>query len=50
MTPEEKIIQAIREGLIEKHGEEFLELSEKDQNIIITDELRICFKRFRNGK
>ena len=49
MTPEEKIINLIREALIEKHGEEFLELSEKEQTLIICDELQKQFERFRNG-
>lgn len=35
MTPEEKIIYYTREALIEKHGEEFLELSLEDQNKLI---------------
>ena len=49
MTPEEKIINLIREALIEKHGEEFLELSEKEQTLIICDELQKHFERFKNG-
>lgn len=35
MTAEEKLIQAIREALIEKHGEKFINLSEEDQNELI---------------
>ena len=35
MTPQEKIIYYTREALIEKHGEEFLELSLEDQNELI---------------
>ena len=35
MTPEEKIVHYTRLALIEKHGEEFLELSLKDQNELI---------------
>lgn len=50
MTPEEKIIKAIREALIEEHGEEFLELSEREQNLLICDELQKQFKRIRNGE
>ena len=50
MTAEEKIINLIREALIEKHGEDFLELSENDQNLIICDELQKQFERFRNGE
>lgn len=50
MTPEEKIIQAIREGLIEKYSEEFLELSKEEQNNVIADELQKCFERFKNGE
>ena len=50
MTAEEKIINLIRESLIEKHGEEFLELSERDQTLIICDELQKHFERFKNGE
>ena len=35
MTPEEKIVHYTRLALIEKHGEEFLELSLEDQNELI---------------
>lgn len=35
MTAEEKLIQAIREALIEKHGEEFINLTEEEQNELI---------------
>ena len=37
MTPEEKILNLIREDLIEKHGEEFLELTEREQTLLICD-------------
>lgn len=37
MTPEEKIFYYTREALIEKHGEEFLELDERSQNALIVD-------------
>ena len=40
MTPIEKIANAIRDGLIEKYGEEFLELSEKDQHTLIWATMR----------
>lgn len=50
MTPEEKIINLIREALIEKHGEDFLDLTEKEQTLIISDEIEKCFERFRNGE
>lgn len=50
MTAEERIIQDIRDILVEKHGEEFLELTEKEQTLLICDELRKCFERFRNGE
>lgn len=49
MTPQEKIITTIRESLVEKYGEEFLALTEKEQNFIICDEIEKCFERFRNG-
>ena len=50
MTAEEKIINLIRESLIEKHGEEFLELTEREQTLLICDELQKHFERFRNGE
>lgn len=37
MTAEEKLIQAIREALIEKHGEEFINLTEEEQSELIVD-------------
>lgn len=49
MTPEEKIINLIREDLIERYKEEFLELSEREQTLLICDELQKHFERFRNG-
>jgi hypothetical protein len=45
MTPEEKILYYIREDLIEIHGIAFLQLSERDQNLIICDVLQELFKR-----
>ena len=50
MTAEEKIINLIRESLIEKYGDEFLELTEKEQTFIIADELEKYFERFKNGE
>lgn len=35
MTTEEKLIQTIREALIEKHGKEFINLTEEEQNELI---------------
>lgn len=35
MTPEEKILYYTREALIEKHGEEFLELDKDSQNELV---------------
>lgn len=40
MTPERKIYNIIRDHLIEKHGEEFLLLSEKERNLLIWDTMR----------
>lgn len=40
MTPAEKLYNAFKMGLIEKYGEEFLELSERDQDNLIIDELQ----------
>lgn len=42
MSPEEKFIDGIRNLLIEKYGEEFLTLSEEDQNELILKEIRKC--------
>lgn len=39
MTPAEKLYNALKMGLIEKYGEEFLELSEDEQNNLIVYEL-----------
>jgi hypothetical protein len=50
MTPEEKILNLIREDLIVRHGEEFLELTEREQTLLICDELEKQFKRIRNGE
>lgn len=35
MTAEEKMLQSIRNYLIEENGEEFLELTEEEQNNLI---------------
>lgn len=37
MTAQEKIVQGIRDYLIEKDGDKFLRLSEKDQQLLIID-------------
>jgi len=50
MTPQEKIIDTIRDTLIVKYGDEFLALTEKEQTLIICDEIEKCFKRFKNGE
>lgn len=50
MTPEEKLIQAIREVLIEKHGEEFLLLSEEDQNELILATMREYIDKLKTEK
>ena len=49
MTPEEKILYLIREALIERHGEEFLELTEREQTLLICDELQKSFEQIRKG-
>lgn len=49
MTPEEKIIYHIRQGLIEKHGIGFIALSERDQNLIICDTLQKLFEQHKKG-
>lgn len=43
----EKIITLIREDLIARYGEEFLELTEKEQNLIIWDELQKHFEKLK---
>ena len=50
MTAEEKIIDLIRDHLIVKHGDEFLALTEREQNLLISDEIEKSFDRFRNGE
>ena len=50
MTPEEKIFYYTREALIEKHGEEFLELDEKSQNILVVETAIEYLKREREVK
>lgn len=50
MTAEEKIIELVRDSLIVKYGDEFLALTEREQNLIISDELQKQFERFRNGE
>ena len=50
MTHEEKIIELIREALIEQYGDEFLELTEREQTLLICDELQKQFNRFKNGE
>lgn len=35
MIPGEKLYNIIKKGFVEKYGEEFLELSDKDQNNLI---------------
>lgn len=37
MSVEDKLIYHIRLALIEKHGEEYLQLSEKEQALLICD-------------
>lgn len=50
MSTEEKLIQNIRECLIEKHGEEFLLLSEEDQNELICDSVRAYIDKLKSEK
>ena len=50
MTAEEKLINAIREALIEKHGEEFLFLSEEDQNELILATMREYIDKLKAEK
>lgn len=45
MTPQEKILQLIELALIEKYGDEFLELSERDKYNIIYDALTKYFNQ-----
>lgn len=50
MTPEEKLIQNIRECLIEKYGDEFLLLSEKYQNELIYTSVRAYIDKLKAEK
>lgn len=50
MTPEEKIIYYTREMLIEKHGEEFLELDEESQNELVYGTILEYLEREREAK
>ena len=50
MTPQEKIIDTIRDVLIVKYGDEFLALTEREQTLLICDEIEKQFDRFRNGE
>lgn len=50
MKPEEKIINLIRESLIERYGEEFIELTEREQTLLICDEINKYFDRFKNER
>lgn len=45
MTPEEKILNLIELSLIEKHGEDFLELSEEDKYELIYQTTVECFEQ-----
>ena len=49
MTPQEKIYYYTREALIEKHGEDFLELDEKEQDLLIVSTAIEYLKRERGG-
>ena len=40
MSPQEKLIEVIRNGLILKHGNDFLKLSAKDQQELILQVMR----------
>ena len=50
MTAEEKIINLIRDSLIVKYGDEFLALTEREQALLISEEIRKQFERFKNGE
>lgn len=45
MTPEEKIYNAVKNVLIQKHGYNFLKLSDKDQNLLIVDEYKTFLEK-----
>lgn len=40
MTPQEKLLKVIKDGLISKHGNDFLKLSEKDQQNLTIQVMR----------
>jgi len=50
MTTEKKLIQSIREALIEKHGEEFINLIEEEQNELIVGTMMDYVKRLKAQK
>ena len=49
MTPEKKVYDKIRNGLIAQDGEKFLMLSEKDQNNIILAYWRGHIEQLKQG-
>ena len=50
MSPEEKLIQVIKDGLILKHGEEFLKLSDEDQAELIVQVMREYVDNIKSEK
>ncbi len=50
MTAEEKMLKAIRDYLIEENGEEFLKLSEEQQNDLILAVIREFIEMTKSEK
>ena len=46
----EKIISLIRDELTVKYGDDFLALSEKEQNLLISDEIQKYFDLIKKGR
>jgi hypothetical protein len=50
MTPQERLYYELKNYLIEKHGCNFLRLSEKDQNNLILSVLQDYSNKLKNEK
>ena len=50
MTPQEKLYNELKNWFIEKHGYEFLRLSEKDQQNLIISAVQSYTDKLKNEK
>lgn len=50
MTPQEKVYNNIKDWFIVTDGDNFLKLSEKDQNELIIDMINLYVDNLKNGK